>query len=867
MTSTTLNTPKDYAEHYSKEYGFSVFVLQNPETGTEVELKNRKRPAVNWELFNIMRPSQIQLDRWFSKNPNYNLAAATGSISKMVGLDVDGPNAAKRIEEKRMEMSTNLRMALDNTMMNKTGSGGYHFIFKIEDYIGDLSQKVLWTDGKTHSQILLQANNHYLVMPPSRHPSGKFYAWNGKDPQLITRQELNELIRLVRPNEDQQPANTEKVLSVLPTPPSEKTLTTDKMQELLKWVKPFYTPGNRDHIIFYLSGMLRKNGGYSQESTRTFIKLLCNGSGYDDEDLEKSLTVVDNTYMKPLDELNGKSGLHSLLITNYQCADQMEYLVRADAFTRICQIIDTVPEELQNGNNGKEEATTQEDGEKLLAERAKSDMNTKIIAYIVRKVMDNIHLKTYLDTGEVFYRDNNNNIYCPFGEQIIDMESEKIGDFAVTSHMKKEVIKHIKDKTAVPRSLFNSQIDIVNVKNGLLNIFTGELKEHTPEHLSTIQLPVNYDPNAECPQTEKFLSDVIQDPFKLKEFLKFWAYILLKDCRYEKGVMFVGGGSNGKSVLIKLIEAHEGPENCSHVSLHDIGGDDHFAIAGLWGKTLNTYADLRSDKIKSSGNLKTIMSGDSIEAQHKFKPRFKFRNFAKIVYSANSPPETDDNTYVFYRRWLIIPFDRTFVNTADPNDPNKKDPDLINKLTTPEEMSGALNLRLKYLKVLLGENSFAEESFEVVKREYESRAEHITKYLLECCSVDFNNFEYMTRAKTLYSHYLKWCEMNKIMPLHETTFGSKLLERGIVKKDKKPKGQERGYFYMNVALNHELYGGSGTTTLEQAAVAPEAPATITTTSLELLCQHCGQAYSNDKDLLNHIVFKHPGESLELQNSS
>src|ERR671922_2790965 len=121
MTSTTLNTPKDYAEHYSKEYGFSVFVLQNPETGTEVELKNRKRPAVNWELFNIMRPSQIQLDRWFSKNPNYNLAAATGSISKMVGLDVDGPNAAKRIEEKRMEMSTNLRMALDNTMMNKTG--------------------------------------------------------------------------------------------------------------------------------------------------------------------------------------------------------------------------------------------------------------------------------------------------------------------------------------------------------------------------------------------------------------------------------------------------------------------------------------------------------------------------------------------------------------------------------------------------------------------------------------------------------------------------------------------------------------------------------------------------------------------------
>src|SRR6266511_4676214 len=125
---------------------------------------------------------------------------------------------------------------------------------------------------------------------------------------------------------------------------------------------------------------------------------------------------------------------------------------------------------------------------------------------------------------------------------------------------------------------------------------TWELKPHSPEHLSTIKIPIKYDPNADCPLTKKFLMDVIQDPHKLREFLKFWGYGLLKSSMYEKGAMFVGGGSNGKSVLIKLMEAHEGEENCSHVSMHDLAReDDRFANAGLYGKTLNTHADLGNE--------------------------------------------------------------------------------------------------------------------------------------------------------------------------------------------------------------------------------------------------------------------------------
>src|SRR5215217_9369607 len=360
MTAAALNSPKDYAIYYhdSKELGFSVFILQNPEDEgrTKEQLKARKKPAVLWDLYQIMRPSKIQIERWFAKNPNYNVAVATGNISNnIIAFDIDGPTAKKRLEEKRLAMSTNLRVALDNTMINRTGSGGIHIIFRLDEPTG-ISQKVIWSDGQAHSQILMQGNGHYLVMPPSRHPNGNRYEWNGKAPHLVTTQELDEFILLLRPStlnhlhlmEDRVMAVSrppsipqQKELDPSRINPPARTLTSDKMQDLLSWIKPYYTPGTRDHTIFYLSGMMRKNGGYLLDSARMFVKLLCTASGYPDEDLDKSLTVVDNTYRKPLDELNGKSGLYDLVVKSYETANREEYLARSEAFRQICQIINS----------------------------------------------------------------------------------------------------------------------------------------------------------------------------------------------------------------------------------------------------------------------------------------------------------------------------------------------------------------------------------------------------------------------------------------------------------------------------------------------------------------------------------------------
>jgi putative DNA primase/helicase len=70
--------------------------------------------------------------------------------------------------------------------------------------------------------------------------------------------------------------------------------------------------------------------------------------------------------------------------------------------------------------------------------------------------------------------------------------------------------------------------------------------------------------------------------------------------KYQKAFFFVGRGNNGKSVLIDLIQAFVGKENCSAVKLHDLR-NDRFIAAQLYGKTVNLYADMPSTGLSDVG--------------------------------------------------------------------------------------------------------------------------------------------------------------------------------------------------------------------------------------------------------------------------
>ena len=126
---------------------------------------------------------------------------------------------------------------------------------------------------------------------------------------------------------------------------------------------------------------------------------------------------------------------------------------------------------------------------------------------------------------------------------------------------------HIKARTLVDSSEFDRDLDILDVKNGLVNIRTGEFKVHDPNYLSLVQLPVLYNPKA---RPKKIIVYNVLDAFDVPLMLVYIGYCLIRTNKLQKDLMCVGGEDNGKSVMLKVITKFLGLENISSKTLHSL---------------------------------------------------------------------------------------------------------------------------------------------------------------------------------------------------------------------------------------------------------------------------------------------------------
>ena len=537
-------------------------------------------------------------------------------------------------------------------------------------------------------------------------------------------------------------------------------LTDTEIQDIYESLRPYYHAGSRHEIIFSLCGICRKNN-VTEESTHKLVERLAS----DDEEKKSRFMVLDQTFKKGRIGVSGSQRF--LEVLGHTTGDAA---MGKEIFQKIFRII----------------ASKMYDHDKEIDD----------ILLLTNQIMNENVFKTFKDTGEIYCYDTNRGVFIQGGEWLIEEQCETLCP-QIRTYKVQEVLNHIKRRTGIERFMFDSDFNVLNLQNGLLNIDTGELKEHSPDHLSLVQLPLSFDPKAKCPNILKFLVQVLhpQDVFTALQII---GYCLYRDSKYEKAVMLYGPGSNGKGVFIKLIEAFVGSENTSHVPLQDLD-KDRFAAADLYGKKVNTFADLKYEKLANTGMFKTLVSGDTIRAQRKYGHPFSFRNYAKLIFSANKIPDSDDKSHAYYRRWLILAFEEVF------EEKEKKDTKLIDKMTTPEELSGLLNLALVALKQLHKDGGFKDVSVEKIRKAYDENSNTVKAFLYDRCAIDLTAPEYCTLVTNVYNEYVNFCEEKHQRPLEINVFGRKLAEEGIEKERMRYHG-EREYCYVGITLRTDLRG-------------------------------------------------------------
>ncbi len=98
------------------------------------------------------------------------------------------------------------------------------------------------------------------------------------------------------------------------------------------------------------------------------------------------------------------------------------------------------------------------------------------------------------------------------------------------------------------------------------------------------------------------------------------------------------------------------------LSLHKLESD-RFSAARLMGQLANICPDLPTTDLVST-SVKTITGGDPLMAEYNFKDSFEFIPYARLIFSANHPPKSQDASPTFFRRWLVVPSERTFADGA-----------------------------------------------------------------------------------------------------------------------------------------------------------------------------------------------------------
>ena len=301
---------------------------------------------------------------------------------------------------------------------------------------------------------------------------------------------------------------------------------------------------------------------------------------------------------------------------------------------------------------------------------------------------------TLRKTDEILQYDGK--IYNSFlAESTIKEETEKLIPNCTTSN-RNEVINKIKARTYVNLESFDEDPDKITVDNGILSLKTLEVTPHTPNNLSRVLYPVEYHkPEREINDNTIFVdieenlkntlfwkslksSFTIDGKFRQNDFetvLESMASVFVKKQIDERAFMNLGQGENGKSVFLNYIISLLGKNNISNMSLQEMT-EDKFMLAELNGKSANIYADLEKNELRHTGKIKLITSNEGIQVQKKHGHPFTLYPFCKLIFSCNRFPKVFDQGQGFFRRWIIVKWERNFEN--DP----ERDSHLLEKLTS-----------------------------------------------------------------------------------------------------------------------------------------------------------------------------------------
>ena len=327
---------------------------------------------------------------------------------------------------------------------------------------------------------------------------------------------------------------------------------------------------------------------------------------------------------------------------------------------------------------------------------------------------------------------------------------------------------------------FDSNENIINLKNGLYNIEENKLYPHSPDVLNSLQLNCSYGPSAKAPAFEKFINDLCtsaegQFDKQKKLLLQEWAGIIISNVpgyRVKKCLLLYSAlGNTGKTVFIKTLGDIIGQGSVINIAIQNLS--DRFSMGDIYGKKLISASDQKGGEVEDSSTFKQLTGGDPLRVEQKGKTGFNYLFNGCMVITCNMLPRFKDDKggHVFERLTLF-----ECENVIQSSERNPHLHDLISK-----EFSGIFLWAMEGLRRLIKNDfRFTEcEAVNEIMQSYRSQSDTIYSFIMENCELT-NNLKNDRIKKTEFeNNYKVWCIEKEVTPLSNKNISERMLKNGI----------------------------------------------------------------------------------------
>jgi putative DNA primase/helicase len=306
---------------------------------------------------------------------------------------------------------------------------------------------------------------------------------------------------------------------------------------------------------------------------------------------------------------------------------------------------------------------------------------------------------------------------------------------------------------------------LLGVKNGVVNLRTGVLRDASPNDFITKQAGTIFDNMATCLLFEQTLRTIFNNDRSLIDFFqRVCGYALFGEVREHMFFFCHGFGANGKSTLLNVVQAAMGdyaitlPTESLMMSKRDSSAPTPDLMM-LRGVRLALASETEDGQRLAEARIKQLTGGDLVTARALYGSPVTFPQTAKLVIVGNHKPQITGTDDGIWRRVQLVPFEVT-IPTA------QRDHALPGKLLG--ELPGILAWMVRGCLMWQQSGLNPPPAVTLATNAYKAESDILGEWIADCCTVSPAG---TATSGDLFSAYRNWALRNGYHPWYRNRWG------------------------------------------------------------------------------------------------